>query len=220
MSRHPDNLLFQGFRTDYQQKHEHQESAGKSLINGLEIMVEAAEWKKSHLFDPYETKAAEVQETNINLLIKDFADKSKTKEDVIKSHNTRVVNFYKAQKEDKEKILQHHIKSLLPKYKEHNEAVNAASAKFIEAKREFDTLSQRIGTIKSELSNAKKGADAINTHLESMGHGHIRLEEAEGEIGYALTRMKKRAKNLSEGEKTAVAVAFFINSLKDSNFKL
>jgi wobble nucleotide-excising tRNase len=220
VSRHPDNSLFQEFRTDYQQKYELQLAAWESLLNGLKIMVEAAEWKKSHLFAPYETKAAEVQGTNINLLIQDFIDKSRTKEDVIKNHNTRVANFDKAQKEAKEKILQHHIKSLLPKYKEHNEAVNAASAKFSAAKTEFDTLSQRIGTIKSELSNAKKGSDAINVHLSSMGHGHIRLEEAEGEIGYALTRMKKRAKNLSEGEKTAVAVAFFINSLKDSNFKL
>lgn len=69
--------------------------------------------------------------------------------------------------------------------------------------------------IESKLSNVGKAADKINQDLQSIfGRAHIKLEAVE-DNKFRILRDGRDAKNLSEGEKTAIAFSYFLTRLED-----
>ena len=69
--------------------------------------------------------------------------------------------------------------------------------------------------IESQLSDVGKAADKINHDLQSIfGREHIKLE-ATDENKFVILRDGREAKNLSEGEKTAIAFSYFLTRLED-----
>jgi wobble nucleotide-excising tRNase len=50
--------------------------------------------------------------------------------------------------------------------------------------------------------------------------GHSELQLSVEETGYAITRAGVRAEGLSEGERTAIALLYFLKSLEDRDFDL
>lgn len=84
-------------------------------------------------------------------------------------------------------------------------------------------LTADISGLEKILLNEVLGASEFNNHLSKfLGHREIYLEFDEVEKGYKITRglAKKRAFNLSEGEKTAIAFVYFITKLKEHGNKL
>ncbi|HZG84069.1 AAA family ATPase [Paenibacillus sp.] len=68
----------------------------------------------------------------------------------------------------------------------------------------------------SSLSNQFLGATEFNKRLHSfLGHKEIWLQFDDTMKGYQILRNGAQAKNLSEGEKTAIAFVYFITKLKE-----
>lgn len=79
-------------------------------------------------------------------------------------------------------------------------------------------LKKRISENKSKISSEHKACDTLNKQLQTfLGRNEITFEVA-SEGGYVVKRNDVIAKNLSEGEKTAIAFVYFVVHLEDQNF--
>lgn len=89
----------------------------------------------------------------------------------------------------------------------------------IKAERFDIVISKQISEIKvieAEISNAQKGRETINHYIHSfLGRDEIKVDviNDEGNEFFTLKRNDEFAKNLSEGEKTAIAFSFFLTKL-------
>lgn len=78
---------------------------------------------------------------------------------------------------------------------------------------EMTALDLEIKRLQAELSNATRGADAINDTLHRFfGKADIQVEVT-GDDRFRLMRGVASARNLSEGERTAIAFCYFITKL-------
>jgi len=76
-----------------------------------------------------------------------------------------------------------------------------------------------IVELKTQTSNIGKAIIAINKHLEEFfGRKEIELALDGDNKGYTIKRDGKPAKNLSEGEKTAIAFSYFVVKVGEGDF--
>lgn len=82
------------------------------------------------------------------------------------------------------------------------------------------TLDAEITTLQAELSNATKGAEAINDTLRRFfGKADIQVKVTDGDR-FQLMRGEVPARNLSEGERTAISFCYFITKLLENGNNL
>lgn len=80
---------------------------------------------------------------------------------------------------------------------------------------EIEKKEEKIKKINAELSDISKAADRVNNYLLSIfGKEHLKIEPTE-KNKFQILRGKEKAKNLSEGEKTAIAFSYFLTRLED-----
>jgi wobble nucleotide-excising tRNase len=102
------------------------------------------------------------------------------------------------------KTMESNIKEAEKKEKEALEAIR---------KNDFE-----IAELEKQTSNIGKAVEEINKHLrEFFGREEIMLE-LDGGRGYKIKRNGQPAKNLSEGEKTAIAFSYFIVKVGEGDF--
>jgi wobble nucleotide-excising tRNase len=80
------------------------------------------------------------------------------------------------------------------------------------------SVSEKISSLEAKISHAQKGKEEINSRLvELFGENSIQIEISK--IGknerFFLARNGVAARNLSDGEKTAISFCFFISKLKE-----
>ncbi|MGF0537293.1 AAA family ATPase [Agrobacterium sp. ES01] len=82
------------------------------------------------------------------------------------------------------------------------------------------TLGEEVLALEAELSEATKGAEEINSALHRFfGKQDIQVKVVEGDR-YLLMRGNRPARNLSEGERTAIAFCYFVTKLLESGNEL
>ncbi|MCY4673226.1 MAG: AAA family ATPase, partial [Bacteroidetes bacterium] len=83
----------------------------------------------------------------------------------------------------------------------------------------IDQLTVQIDSLEAEIREYRQPATELNKELHKyLGHGAFKLEPKEN--GYQIMRGNVRADALSEGEKTALALLYFLKSLADQRFAL
>ena len=88
-----------------------------------------------------------------------------------------------------------------------------------EMSRKVDGLNTTIRDIERDIVEHRKPADELNADIRSyLGRDELTFE-VQGS-GYQISRNEKPAKNLSEGERTAIAFLYFLKSLGDKSFSL
>lgn len=114
-------------------------------------------------------------------------------------------NHYAAQA-----MLKIDLPSLLHKKIERDNQEQAASQR-------LPSISQEISDLRAKLSNATKGADAINETLERFfGKADIQVIVTPDDR-FLLKRGDAHARNLSEGERTAIAFCYFVTKLLEND---
>ena len=81
-----------------------------------------------------------------------------------------------------------------------------------------EKLSSEIKVLEAQISEAQKGREELNQYITKFLNGlhiHIDVIKKGSQERFILMRGDKPAKNLSEGEKTAIAFAFFLVKLKE-----
>ena len=80
----------------------------------------------------------------------------------------------------------------------------------------FNGLTTEIDVLEMEISQSQKGREQINVYISQfLGRDEIKVEVVNegGKDRFTLKRENSKAKNLSEGEKTAIAFSFFLTKL-------
>jgi len=88
----------------------------------------------------------------------------------------------------------------------------------------IQVLEERIGNLRIQLKDEKKGAEKVNEYLNHyFGHEGLRLEAVEdtetSSFKFQILRGNKPAYNLSEGECSLVSFCYFIAKLEDTDSK-
>ncbi len=84
---------------------------------------------------------------------------------------------------------------------------------------ESSYLSKKATELETTLLQHRKPAEDLNADIKAyLGHNDLSLEVHE--TGYRIMRGAKVAVNLSEGERTAISILYFLKTLEDSSFDL
>ncbi len=142
---------------------------------------------------------------------------------IITSHNEKIKNHSQEVNTAREKLELHSIAQALEAqdYKKFEEDLSQAAGEEIQTKEKVNENTKNITTLEQKTSNIGRAVQKINIHLkEFFGREEIKLELDGDKKGYIIKREGHPAKNLSEGEKTAIAFSYFIVKVEEKEFKV
>ncbi|MFZ2414698.1 MAG: AAA family ATPase [Minisyncoccia bacterium] len=146
-----------------------------------------------------------------------FDDVLDSIEALIKSHNVFNDNLEKNIDEARKKIETHYLSTIFDEVKNFEVNIKELEAKVIKDKKNKDTIREEADTIRGKISNVHASCDELNRKIHQfLGRDEINLEVTADQQGFTIKRKLKNATNLSEGEKTAIAFVYFLESLSDN----
>jgi wobble nucleotide-excising tRNase len=137
-------------------------------------------------------------------------------------HNNRTEEFDKKRQDAFAMLEKHYAASFVidRNYKEQLQQIEGVNATIAEQRKKLGELNSEIPVLESALSEASKGAHRINELLAAyFGKNDLQIEVS-ADKRFQIVRGKVIAKNLSEGEKTAIAFAYFITRVQDGQHPL
>ncbi len=138
---------------------------------------------------------------------------------VIRKHNHACDDFETRVKSARKRLALDMIAEDLGNFVRLRDAEQQAGNDVRSAEREVQHLDDEITRLEREIVEHRQPADELNEDLRKyLGHDELRLDIKE--TGYTITRGCEPAFALSEGEMTAIALLYFLKSLKDRRFDL
>ena len=167
------------------------------------------------------TKLEKIETTDISIPVNDLNIKIETLVNYIKENNNITSNYSSLRDESKRKLIYHYTSSFMNTVgynskldRKEKEDENARKAETLIISLDFE-----IKSLESEISESLKGAEKINEYLKVFfTKEDIKIEPTESEDNYQLKRYGQVAKNLSEGEKTAISFAYFMANLENKDY--
>ena len=139
---------------------------------------------------------------------------------LLRTHNERIDGFDRYQEEARIAVRRHYLVGGRTEYDalvaDHKAAENEATS----AEAALTHLTQEVARLKSEVREHGPAADKINKLIESyLGHGELTISAVAE--GYEIHRHGRLVEGTpSEGEKTAIALCYFISTLESDGRKL
>lgn len=135
--------------------------------------------------------------------------------DLIAKHNEEAVDFEKVQTTAREAILAHYLAEGDAEFRRHEKAVRDAQDNVAKIDTEMVDLKAKVAELRAKVRENGPPAEKITKLIHAyLGHGELSIVVAEGE-GYELHRHGKLVKGPpSEGEKTAIALCYFLTTLE------
>lgn len=211
--------LYPDLRNDYETKAKKYNEIIKKQNDWIWHSEIWLEQKYKNPFDPDIPEMVEAPESYTDLLNKITDELNK----IILDHNQRVKNRPTEVKNAREKLELHSIAVALSEqdYKKFEDALKESEKKEKEALENVNKNKLDISELEDKTSNIGKAIKEINKHLkEFFGREEIELELDRDKKGYIIKRDGQPAKNLSEGEKTAIAFSYFIVKVEEKEFKI
>ncbi len=140
---------------------------------------------------------------------------------LIDKHNSKTDNFEQQVANDKERLELHFLAGFMASY---NEATSLCAT----LESEHKVLISAVNEKREEVKGLKEGllshhipAQQINDDLSKfLGRSDIQIQAVDADGGYQITRNGAIAKNLSEGEETALAIVYFLAKIKEDGFDI
>ena len=187
----------------------------KARKSALESLAEAMAAKQTKAFTMLECPAVDDPADRIAASVEAINK-------IIAEHNSRTAAFDTKRQEAFTKLEKHYA-ALFVREEKYNEALQqiADFKKTIgEQTKKLGELDSEIRKLEQELSEAAKGAERINELLAAyFGKDDLHVMVSP-EKRFQIVRGSVVAKNLSEGEKTAIAFAYFITRVQDGRHPL
>ena len=148
---------------------------------------------------------------------------------VIKENNKLASNFVNARNEASKQAKNHFVQQAAEKLA--SKGWDRKKTKLIERSNRLSTFINRMQTdvdrLQAEVSQAQQGCEKINERLVSMlGSEAVQITVTQDSTGLERFQLVRKngaiAKNLSDGERTAIAFSYFLTKLKelrDEDFK-
>lgn len=180
-------------------------------VDELDFLVSDLEKKKERPFEnlalseagPYTVAADAVENLNA----------------VIRKHNKTSENYVTRASSARERVALDMIAARLDEFVELRKDVEDKNASISPLDHEVNRLACEIQQLEREIVEHRQPAEELNEDLNKyLGHSELQLEIRE--TGYAIMRNGVHAEALSEGENTAIALLYFLKSLRDRRFEL
>lgn len=210
-----DAKLFPEFKSQYSTLTEQLHSGITTINSTLQQFGELLDTKKTNAFDTLSLPEYHDNTESINKVIQDINS-------ILEGHNAKSDSFEKEQKISLGKIINHFAAQFVidEKYIEVKNAAAVIDKAITTANDEIGALKAAIKGIELQLSETVKGAEKVNEYLcQYFGKGDLTIKVT-ADNRFQLYRGDVLAKNLSEGEKTAIAFAYFIAKLEDKHTTL
>lgn len=200
------NDLNSGFQSNYENLLKSGKKAVEKAIVMLDILLKDLSKKEEEsIYLPIKTLATNESE-NIQKILDDINS-------VIQENNEFSKNFTNIINEERSKYQRHLVAVFLKENK-----YLTIKAERDKAEKEIEKLDQRIleledanVKLRAEIDSISKGCDQLNTFIQSfLNRTDIKIEVNPLTNKFILKRGDKLAKNLSEGEKTAIAFSHFL----------
>lgn len=186
--------------------------ARKATLGNL---VEALSAKQTKAFTSLECPAVDDSAEQISSVVEAVNT-------IVIEHNKRTMDFDKKRQEAFTKLEKHYAALFVreEKYNELLQQITDLKATISKQMTNLGELDTEIRQLEQALSEAAKGAERINDLLAAyFGKGDLRVAVSP-EKRFQILRGAIVAKNLSEGEKTALAFAYFITRVQDGRHPL
>lgn len=141
--------------------------------------------------------------------------------EIIRDNNKIADNFISAKKEALDRLKKHYVQEFIDTFdiRGHDADLAKQDRKRDRFNRFMDRARLEILRLKAIISKAQRGREEINQRLELLlGSQSVQIKviDVDGQERFQLVRRNGRpAKNLSEGEKTAISFCFFHTKLKE-----
>jgi len=176
----------------------------------LDAAAQALTDKKRRAFEPLEL---ELQAPPVD------ADAVEKLNAVVRKHNQACDDFQSRVTSARERLALDMIAEALADFVRLRDAEQQAGDDEKSTEREVQRLDDEITRLEREIVEHRQPADELNEELRKyLGHDELRLDVKD--TGYTITRGGEPALALSEGEMTAIALLYFLKSLRDRSFDL
>jgi wobble nucleotide-excising tRNase len=207
----PNRLgLYNHLRTDFDARHQDLSNEIERLKGYLERLLSALQDKAQKPFQSIE-RSFELVSGNATVISDLNA--------VISKHNQETDEFQTAISAARTAIEESMVSQGLTEYQQKTNEVAMITAALQTATDKAIALRTEVREIEKEIEEHRRPADELNTDICSyLGRDELSFE-VQGS-GYQIRRNGTPAKNLSEGERTAIAFLYFLKSLGDKSFSL
>jgi wobble nucleotide-excising tRNase len=202
--------FYDDLAADYDDAKSSLEGALESTKNALESLVQRLMNKKTRAFESCsldvvtpEVDSGAVERVN----------------EVIGKHNHACDDFEARAGEAREGLEADSVAGVLDDFGGLVAAVQASDSLVGKADAESKRLNTDIARLEREVVEHRQPAEELNEDLRAyLGHDELHMEVKD--TGYSITRNGAAAQALSEGETTAIALLYFLKSLRDRRFDL
>lgn len=212
--------LYDELQKEYSLKADNLNNCKTELLRSISKFKKVVESKKSHTTDSLEL--------NVNLDTESFISAINAVNIDINKHNEKTKNFSQAKTKATAKLENHYLSEIYDDVKllesditKLNREINLLEKGNPKDSKDIgiEMIQQRIIANKNKISTSGAACKEINKQLKTfLGRDELTFEVAKE--GYIIKRKGRIAKNLSEGEKTAIAFVYFIIHLRDQDFKI
>lgn len=181
-----------------------------TLANHLAKLIKAINDKKQKIF---ESQSLEIATPDIRSSVIDDINV------IIQRHNQTCADFQGYVNAAREKLEADSVVSSLNEYQGLADALKSQESAIDEAQTQTQQLSAQITQLERDIIEHRQPAEELNQDLRDyLGHAELQLDVKD--TGYTITRNGTSARSLSEGEMTAIALLYFLKTLKDRRFEL
>lgn len=203
------------FVSGYKKLQEEYDALIDNYIKNIDTLLKSLESKQLRPFE--ELKFNEFSDNSNNIKEKYNEIKS-----IVEKHKNKTANFTNEKKEAKAKLINHYSAEFIQdqKYFDVLENKRNIESKIEIYKNALTKVYNGIVMVEEKLSEFTKGAEKVNEYIRQFfQHDGIKIEVTE-DSKFKIIRNNEPAKNLSEGEKTAISFAYFVARLEDKKTKL
>jgi wobble nucleotide-excising tRNase len=207
----PNRLgLYDHLKSDFDARHQDLSNEIAGLKGYLESLLAALKDKAQKPFQSIE-KSFEVVTGNLTVISDLNA--------VISKHNQETDEFQTAISAARTAIEESLVAQSLTEYQQKRNEVDVVATALQTASDKATALRTEVREIEKDIEEHRRPADELNADICSyLGRDELTFE-IQGS-GYQISRNGTPAKNLSEGERTAIAFLYFLKSLGDKSFSL
>ena len=139
--------------------------------------------------------------------------------DVIVQHNSRCSEFDERTNDARQRIALSMIADSIDEYVGLVDAVDNSRRGVELNERKGREILENVHRLEREIVEHRRPAEELNDDLKRyLGHGELRMDVRD--TGYVLMRGDAVANSLSDGERTALALLYFLKTLDDRRFEL
>lgn len=214
-SLHHETSLYNDLHAEYKPTKNKLEAEIKNYNISINALIRDLNAKKDTPFDKLNVSAISDNKASLENSI----DKINS---VIQKHNTRTAKFEEERNTAREELKEHYAAEFETeeKYSDTLTLIEGDRQSIEVKKQSIQEQKSKILEIENKLSETVKGAEKVNEYLKIFfGKDDVRIE-ANQENKFKLLREGHEAKNLSEGEKTAISFAYFTAKLEERNTKI